>query len=274
MDALPYYKWLWRDWRSNRRVQRMPWQAKGLYRELLDEFWAEGSLPTELTELADICGCGEEEMREWWPHIKPSWEEIDGRLYNAKMNEQRTAKDAERVAKAESGRIGGKASNSPTRAQEKQATVDINQASAKQVLTTAEELQAQPDIAEQSRAEHKQSKAEILAPSANALEAVAATPPAIGTIPLVDGSNWPFSQEDVDEWKEAYPAVDVLQQLREMKAWCNAHANRKKTKRGIRGFITAWLGREQDKGSGFHPSPSAVPFKPITIAEQLAQRGA
>lgn len=42
-EPLPYYKWLWKDRRATRKVQRMSWQARGLCRELLDEFWVEGN---------------------------------------------------------------------------------------------------------------------------------------------------------------------------------------------------------------------------------------
>ena len=138
MDALPYYKWHWQDWRANRRVQRMPWQAKGPYRELLDEFWAEGSLPTEMHELADIVGCTTEELTDLWVHIGPCWEERNGRLYNSKMDEQRTVTDKARVAMANGGFRGGKASNSHTRANPK---------------PTLEVPEAKPDIEEKRREE-------------------------------------------------------------------------------------------------------------------------
>lgn len=140
MEALPYYRWLWRDWRANRKVQRMAWQARGLYRELLDEFWAEGSIPDDLDQLADICGCTRAEMEQFWPQIEPAWERVEGGYRNAKMESQRTSKDAERITKANSGRKGGLACNSRTRAEE-------SSASAKQVLATAKDIQAQPDIA-------------------------------------------------------------------------------------------------------------------------------
>ena len=150
MDALPYYKWHWRDYRANRRVQRMPWQAKGLYRELLDEFWTEGSLPTSLADLADIAGCTAEEIGHWWPYIEACWEERGGRLYNAKMDEQRTAIDAARVAMIKGGKRGGKACNSATRAEAEQGEDKPAEATPKPTLSPP---QAMPDIAEQSRAE-------------------------------------------------------------------------------------------------------------------------
>lgn len=106
MDALPYYKWLWIDYRANRKVQRMPWQARGLYRELLDEFWSEGSLPNDTAALAEVCGCTKEEFEQYWPLIRPCFTEEDGILINAKMDEQRTATDKKRTANARNGRAG------------------------------------------------------------------------------------------------------------------------------------------------------------------------
>ncbi len=72
-------------------------------------------------------------------------------------------------------------------------------------------------------------------------------PPAI-EIPLIDGTDHPVTNADVDEWIKAYPGVDVMQQLREMRTWCKANASNRKTPRGINSFIVKWLGREQDKG--------------------------
>jgi uncharacterized protein YdaU (DUF1376 family) len=109
MDALPWYKWHWNDYRANRKVQRMSWQAKGLYRELLDEFWSEGPLPNDPASLADICGCTLQEFSDFWPQISPCWKVVDGLLVNEKMEKQRTQKDLHRVKMADAGRSGAKA---------------------------------------------------------------------------------------------------------------------------------------------------------------------
>ena len=55
-------------------------------------------------------------------------------------------------------------------------------------------------------------------------------------------------QEDVNGWMELYPAVDVMQELRKMKGWCQENPRKRKTKKGIRRFVGNWLAREQDKG--------------------------
>lgn len=71
--------------------------------------------------------------------------------------------------------------------------------------------------------------------------------PAIITLTLNDKSEYPIYQSDIDEWKELYQSVDVLQELRKMKGWLDANPKKRKTKNGIKRFINSWLSREQDK---------------------------
>lgn len=78
-------------------------------------------------------------------------------------------------------------------------------------------------------------------------EPQAASMPPVIFLPLNDGTEYPVSQEQCHEWAGLYPAVDVIQQLRQMRAWLIANPRRRKTVRGINGFIVNWLSREQDK---------------------------
>lgn len=68
---------------------------------------------------------------------------------------------------------------------------------------------------------------------------------------LNDNSLYPIYENQVEEWKELYPAVDVEQELRKMKGWLNANPLNRKTKRGILRFVNFWLSRTQDKGKKF-----------------------
>lgn len=81
-------------------------------------------------------------------------------------------------------------------------------------------------------------------------EDLASEPPVI-TLTLNDKTEYPIYQTDVDEWKVLYPAVDVVQQLRYMKAWCDSNPTKRKTSRGVKRFITSWLMKEQDRGGGY-----------------------
>lgn len=71
--------------------------------------------------------------------------------------------------------------------------------------------------------------------------------PVIG-LPLNTGEQYAVMAEDVTEWSALYPAVDVMQELRKMRGWCDANPRKRKTKRGVRSFVVGWLSRAQDNG--------------------------
>jgi hypothetical protein len=136
--ANAYYPWYVRDYRSSRKVQRMGYIARGLYRELLDEEFLEGSLPDDIGALADICGCPVRVMERAWKELEPCFQQIDGRLVNEKLEEMRTEKDKIRVKRADAGRKGG---------------------IAKQKVANANQVPANAKQMPYSRAEHEQCNA-------------------------------------------------------------------------------------------------------------------
>jgi hypothetical protein len=71
-------------------------------------------------------------------------------------------------------------------------------------------------------------------------------------LPTNTGEASPVTDAEVSMWSASFPAVDVPQALREMRAWLDANPDRRKTKRGMRAFVVRWLGREQDKGGNGH----------------------
>lgn len=88
-------------------------------------------------------------------------------------------------------------------------------------------------------------------------EPQAADAPPVISLPLNDGTFFDVSENDRAKWSQLYPNVDVLQQLRNMAGWCDANPTKRKTRGGIKRFITAWLAREQDKGG---KAPQNRPF--------------
>ena len=88
-------------------------------------------------------------------------------------------------------------------------------------------------------------------------EPQAADAPPVISLPLNDGTFFDVSENDRAKWSQLYPSVDVLQQLRNMAGWCDANPTKRKTRGGIKRFITAWLAREQDKGG---KAPQNKPF--------------
>lgn len=67
-------------------------------------------------------------------------------------------------------------------------------------------------------------------------------------IPLSDGSGWRPTLSEYNEYERLFPDVDIDKEFRKMRAW--SLSNTKKTKRGIKRFVTGWLSRAQDRPSG------------------------
>jgi hypothetical protein len=72
--------------------------------------------------------------------------------------------------------------------------------------------------------------------------------PTVIELPATKNEIVPITEADVAEWIEAFPAVDVRQKLRAIRQWLIANPQKRKTSRGMKRFVVAWLGREQDRG--------------------------
>ena len=112
-----------------------------------------------------------------------------------------------------------------------------------------------------TRARHESNPNTIQSESNNGTELPSA--PLVLTLTLNDGSEYGISQTDVGEWQQAFPNVDVMQQLHAMKLWCRDNPRKRKTKTGIRRFVTNWLDREQNRGGRFvAPQQERQPASP------------
>lgn len=70
-------------------------------------------------------------------------------------------------------------------------------------------------------------------------------------LPLNDGSEYAVDHAMVSSWEELYPAVDVMQQLRNMRGWLLSNPKKRKTMGGVERFISGWLAKEQDRGGSY-----------------------
>ena len=87
-------------------------------------------------------------------------------------------------------------------------------------------------------------------------------------LPLVDGTEYPVFERQVEELTALYPAVDVPQQLRNMRGWLLANPKNRKTKSGIMRFVNSWLSREQNSARKENAQPRPAYQKP-TKAQEL-----
>ena len=66
--------------------------------------------------------------------------------------------------------------------------------------------------------------------------------PAVGSGP----SFWALTPQILEEFQGFFPAIDCLAECRKALAWVSADGARRKTVRGYRRFLTAWLTRSSD----------------------------
>ena len=115
--VLTWYPWYVDKWRSNRKVARMTPAERGIYRELLDECWLEGSIPSDPDELCEIAHCTRAELDVAWPAIwKCFSERADGRFVNAKIAAVLLAQAEALARQKDGGRRGGKSTQAKLKA--------------------------------------------------------------------------------------------------------------------------------------------------------------
>lgn len=122
----------------------------------------------------------------------------------------------------------------------------------------------------ESESESKSEKTLSSTPKAGAepcdVSTLAAEPAAI-KLPLNDNSDYDVPKSFADEMAQLYPAVDVMQQLAAMRGWLIGNPTKRKTRTGIKRFITSWLAREQDRG---RPTAQRQPYAQAQSKTALA----
>lgn len=93
--------------------------------------------------------------------------------------------------------------------------------------------------------EKKRSKR--LASSDKSLSPAGPAEPHVIKIPCI-GGEFPIGASLVAEFEACYPAVDIMQTLREIRAWNISNPTNQKTRRGIMKHINSWMAREQNRG--------------------------
>lgn len=98
--------------------------------------------------------------------------------------------------------------------------------------------------------------------------ASAAPPASIIALPLNSGE-YQVKSADLEQWRQLYPAIDVMQELRKMRAWLDANPRNRKTSSGVKRFIVGWLNHEQDSAR----AQSVKSSKPQQRIENTARTG-
>lgn len=88
-SVLHSYPWYISDWRDSRARARMSIEQRGLYREILDLCYKDGSVPSDEEMLRTLCGATEREWKRAWPVVSKQFASgEEGELINPRASEQ------------------------------------------------------------------------------------------------------------------------------------------------------------------------------------------
>lgn len=75
--------------------------------------------------------------------------------------------------------------------------------------------------------------------------------PIVLTFPVVgnEGPEWRLRRVQVDEWRAAFPGVDVVAECQKALGWVRADKGRRKTPRGMPKFLYGWIARSVNSGT-------------------------
>lgn len=78
----------------------------------------------------------------------------------------------------------------------------------------------------------------------------------IASLMLRDGTRYDVAENDAEQYRQLYPALDIDRELREMEQWCMDHPSGRKTRGRVSCFIDSWLNRNQKRAeSAAMPPP-------------------
>ena len=100
----------------------------------------------------------------------------------------------------------------------------------------------------------------------NKEEEVVPTEPPVIQIELIDGTMYDVTQSEIDFWSNTYPAVNVLQEMRNIAGWNHSNPKKRKTRGGIKRHINTWLADKQNKSRTVYNTGSKQPYIPVPDA--------
>jgi len=112
---------------------------------------------------------------------------------------------------------------------------------------TSQAIASTQNMADKIREDNNIQESSVPSDSSAETAKTAPRSPTVIELPALKNEMVAVSEADVSEWSEAFPALNVGQQLAAMRSWLNANPKNRKTKAGMKRFAVSWLGRAQDK---------------------------
>lgn len=108
-----------------------------------------------------------------------------------------------------------------------------------QVAVNRQATGSQPATIEESKKERRKESNNI--PSAPDDKSSCA-----GSFLLNDGTSYEITENDVENFQQLYPGIDVRQEIRNITGWCLSNPKNRKTRSGAKRFLNGWLSRSQN----------------------------
>ena len=108
----PSFQFYPADFLADENVRLMNNQARGCYIMLLCHCWREGSIPSDIEELAALCGEDVEAMRVMWSRVGKCFTpktKMNGRLVQRRLLKEKRKQDEYHKRKSDAGKKGAKA---------------------------------------------------------------------------------------------------------------------------------------------------------------------
>ncbi len=201
----------------------------GAYMLLLMAMWnAGGKLPSDEAKLARVTRMSVKKWKAIADDLLPFFEIVGDEIRHNRLTKELQKSESKSQSRAAAGAAGGAA-----KALKEQEARLANAKRSSQHLPDTITREESSSLRSEDSSEPKKSPPTVRA---------------VIELPATSNEIVPVTEEDIAEWRGAFPAVDVIQQLRSMRQWLIANPNRRKTKRGMRKFIVQWLSRRQDQG--------------------------
>lgn len=203
----------------------------GAYMLMLMAMWnAGGKLPSDDAKLARVTRMSVKKWKSISADLMPFFVPADGTITHNRLTKELRKSESKSQSRAAAGADGGRAKA-------------LKENNARMAIATAKS-QHLPDTI--TREDTSSLRSDV----SSEPDKSAPTSPTVIELPALQGDLVAISQTDVSEWVGAFPAVNVDQKLKAIRAWLIANPKKRKTARGMKRFVVSWLSREQDRGGG------------------------
>lgn len=118
-----FYEWYVSRWVTSAAHDELDACGRGIYRELLDACYVQGSVSADHDVICRKCGASAEELEKRWPLIGRHFTESDGRLYHPMADDFRADFFGFVARQKANGTKGGRPPKIPTREQSRNPQV-------------------------------------------------------------------------------------------------------------------------------------------------------